>query len=189
MTSFFWSVIKRAIHWLGIISLAHVLVHVTDFPIVNVHVDELSSARIIRQHKLCATLSTNVNINLCFWNINNFTIQLLLPLNDKTIMTLFEYYYIVFSLKKNISFCVHATILGSISQKVTSLRLIVNVIVSVISKLLIGWISHLRMILDLRHFVKSTPGMYTIQCTYDWYVSSAWNIASLSSGFGISSLT
>jgi hypothetical protein len=47
---------------LGIISLTHVLVQVTDFPVVNVHVDELSSAR-IRQHKLCATLSANVNIN------------------------------------------------------------------------------------------------------------------------------
>jgi hypothetical protein len=30
--------------------------------VVNVHVDELSSAR-IWQHKLCATLSANVNIN------------------------------------------------------------------------------------------------------------------------------
>ena len=37
-------------------------VYVTDFPVVKVHVDELSSAR-IWQHKLCATLSTNVNIN------------------------------------------------------------------------------------------------------------------------------
>jgi hypothetical protein len=37
-------------------------VHVTDFPVVNVHVDELSSTR-IWQHKLCATLSANVNIN------------------------------------------------------------------------------------------------------------------------------
>jgi hypothetical protein len=35
---------------------------VTDFPVVNVHVDELSSAR-IWQHKLCATYSANVNIN------------------------------------------------------------------------------------------------------------------------------
>ena len=34
----------------------------TGFPVVNVHVDELSSAR-IWQHKLCATLSANVNIN------------------------------------------------------------------------------------------------------------------------------
>jgi hypothetical protein len=62
MTSFFRFVNKRAIYRLGIISLAHAPVHVTDFPIVNVHVDELSSAR-IWQHKLCATLSANVNIN------------------------------------------------------------------------------------------------------------------------------
>jgi hypothetical protein len=37
-------------------------VYVTDFPVVNVHFDELSSAQ-IWQHKLCATLSANVNIN------------------------------------------------------------------------------------------------------------------------------
>jgi hypothetical protein len=36
---------------------------------------------------------------------------------------------------------------GSISQKVVNLRLIVSVVVSVISKLLIGWNSHLRLIL------------------------------------------
>jgi hypothetical protein len=52
---------KRAIYRLGIISLAHAPVHVTDFPVVNVYVDELSSAG-IWQHKLCATLSANVNI-------------------------------------------------------------------------------------------------------------------------------
>ena len=34
----------------------------TDFPVVNVHVDELSSAR-IWQHKLYAILSANININ------------------------------------------------------------------------------------------------------------------------------
>ena len=62
MTSFFRFVNKRAIYRLGIISLAHAQVHVTDFPVVNVHVDELSSAR-IWQHKLCATFSANVNIN------------------------------------------------------------------------------------------------------------------------------
>jgi hypothetical protein len=62
MTSFFRSVNIRAIYRLGIISLAHAPMHVTDFPIVNVHADELSSAR-IWQHKLCATLSANVNIN------------------------------------------------------------------------------------------------------------------------------
>ncbi len=36
--------------------------YMIDFPVVNVHVDELSSAR-IWQHKLCATLSANVNMN------------------------------------------------------------------------------------------------------------------------------
>ena len=59
MTSFFHFVNKRAIYRLGIISLAHAPVHVTDFPVVNVHVDELSSAR-IWQHKLCATFSASV---------------------------------------------------------------------------------------------------------------------------------
>ena len=53
---------KRAIYRFGITSLAHAPVHVTDFPVVNVHVDELSSAR-IWQHKLCATYFPNVNIN------------------------------------------------------------------------------------------------------------------------------
>ena len=62
MTSFFLFVIKRTIYRLGIISLAHAPVHVTDFHVVNVHVDELSSAR-IWQHKFCAILSANVNIN------------------------------------------------------------------------------------------------------------------------------
>ena len=62
MTSFFHFVHKRPIFRLGIISLVHASGHVTDFPIVNVHVDELSSAR-IWQHKLCATFSANVNIN------------------------------------------------------------------------------------------------------------------------------
>ena len=37
-------------------------VYVTDFSVVKVYVDELSSAQ-IWQHKLCATLSANVNIN------------------------------------------------------------------------------------------------------------------------------
>ena len=60
MTSFFRIVNKRAIYRLGIISLAHALLY--DFSVVNVHVDELSSAR-IWQHKLCATLFANVNIN------------------------------------------------------------------------------------------------------------------------------
>jgi hypothetical protein len=43
-------------------SQSHSPEHVTDFSVVNVHVDELSSAR-IWQHKLCATFSANVNIN------------------------------------------------------------------------------------------------------------------------------
>jgi hypothetical protein len=62
ITSLFRFVTKRTIYRLGIISLAHAPVHVTDFPVVNVHFDELSSAR-IWQHKLCATLSANVNMN------------------------------------------------------------------------------------------------------------------------------
>jgi hypothetical protein len=62
MMSFFRFVIKREIYRLGIISFAHARMYVTDFRVVNVHVGELSSAR-IWQHKLCATLSANVNIN------------------------------------------------------------------------------------------------------------------------------
>jgi hypothetical protein len=61
-TSFFIFVNKRALYRLGIISLAHTQVHVTDFPVVIVHVDELSSAR-IWQHTFCATYSVSVNIN------------------------------------------------------------------------------------------------------------------------------
>ena len=62
MTSFVRFESKRAIDRLGIISFAHAPLHMTDFPVVNVHVDELSSAR-IWQHKLYATLSANVNVN------------------------------------------------------------------------------------------------------------------------------
>ena len=39
-----------------------VKIYVTDYPVVKVHVDELPSAW-IWQHKLCATLSENVNIS------------------------------------------------------------------------------------------------------------------------------
>jgi hypothetical protein len=39
--SFFRFVNKQAIYRLGIISLAHAPVYVTDFPVLNVHVDEL----------------------------------------------------------------------------------------------------------------------------------------------------
>ena len=62
MTSFFSFVTKRANYRLGIISLAYAPVHVTDFSVVNVHVDKLSSTR-IWQYKLCATLPASVNIN------------------------------------------------------------------------------------------------------------------------------
>ena len=62
MMSFFRFVNKQAIYRLGIISLAHAPVHVTDIPVVNVHVDELSSA-LFRKHILCATFSVSVNIN------------------------------------------------------------------------------------------------------------------------------
>jgi hypothetical protein len=62
MTSFFRLIDKRAIYRFGIISLAHAPVHVTDFSVVNVHVDKLSSTR-IWQYKLCATLPASVNIN------------------------------------------------------------------------------------------------------------------------------
>ena len=61
ITSFFCFVNKRAIYQLGIISLAHAPIHVIDFPVVNVHVDEISSARNWQQ-KLC-DIAANVNIN------------------------------------------------------------------------------------------------------------------------------
>jgi hypothetical protein len=60
--SFFRSVNKQTMDRLGILSLVHAQVHVTDFSLVNVLVVELLSAR-IWQHKLCATYSVNVGIN------------------------------------------------------------------------------------------------------------------------------
>ena len=72
MTSFFRFVNKRVSYRLVIISLAHAPVHVTDFPVIHVHVDELSSVR-IWQHKMCATLSVNVNIN-CRLPINVYPV-------------------------------------------------------------------------------------------------------------------
>ena len=48
MTSFFCFVNKRAIYRLGIISLPHAQVHVTDFPLVNVHVDEFGNINCVR---------------------------------------------------------------------------------------------------------------------------------------------
>ena len=58
-TSFFRFVNKRAIYRLGIISLAHAPVHVTDIPVVNVHVDELSSARNCVRHRKYKLPSSN----------------------------------------------------------------------------------------------------------------------------------
>ena len=75
ITSFFRFVDKRAIYRLDIISLALTPVHVIDFSVVNVHVDELSSARIC-QHQLCATFSANVNIN-CRLPIKNYDFSIL----------------------------------------------------------------------------------------------------------------
>jgi hypothetical protein len=46
MTSFFRFANKRAIYRLGIFSYVHAPVHVMGFLVVNVHVDELSSAQI-----------------------------------------------------------------------------------------------------------------------------------------------
>ena len=60
MTSFFRFTNQRAIYRLDIVSLAHAPVHVTDFPVVNIPVDKLSSAR-IGQHRLFATLSANAS--------------------------------------------------------------------------------------------------------------------------------
>ena len=77
ITSFFrFFVNKRVIYRLGIISLAHAPVHVTDFPVVKVHVDELSSAR-IWQHKLRATLSATVNINYRICTLRHIRIEII----------------------------------------------------------------------------------------------------------------
>ena len=54
ITSFFHFVNKRAIYRLSIISLVHAPVHVTDFPVVNVHVDEFEAqvvCDIVRKRK------------------------------------------------------------------------------------------------------------------------------------------
>ena len=62
MTSFFRFVNKRAIYRFGYNLISTCAVYVTDYPVIKVHVDELLSAR-IGQHKLCATLSANIDIN------------------------------------------------------------------------------------------------------------------------------
>jgi hypothetical protein len=60
---------KRAIYRLVIISLAHA--HVTDFPVVNEHLDELSSAR-IWQHKF--SLKMGIYIYVCGICRTQFTV-------------------------------------------------------------------------------------------------------------------
>jgi hypothetical protein len=57
------SIFSRARIQISAISLGYAPFHVTDFLVVNVPVDELLSAR-IWQHKLCATLSATVTINI-----------------------------------------------------------------------------------------------------------------------------
>ena len=57
--------------------------------------------------------------------------------------------------------------LGSISQKVVSLRSVVSVNFNQ-SK---AWKSHLRLILDLRFFVKSTPGENHIPTASHWQLN------------------
>jgi hypothetical protein len=74
LRSFFRFVIKREIYRLGIFSLAHAPVHVTDFRVLNVHVGELSSAR-IWQHTLCATLSANLCMSPFPYYMRNGTID------------------------------------------------------------------------------------------------------------------
>ena len=57
-------------------------INTTDYPVIKVHVDERSSAR-IWQHKLCVTLSANVNINLpikvynCICTIKHIRIEII----------------------------------------------------------------------------------------------------------------
>ena len=72
---------------IGIISFAHMRMHVTDFSVVNVHVVELSSARIC-QHKLCETFSTNVNINyrLPIKVFNSIQFNSLLKITNNTLV-------------------------------------------------------------------------------------------------------
>jgi hypothetical protein len=53
--------------FLGILSSAHAPVHLTDATVVNIHVDELSFARIL-QHILCVTFSSSLNIN--YWTVS-----------------------------------------------------------------------------------------------------------------------
>jgi hypothetical protein len=56
-----WRAIKTCKHNIIVTTdFSVVKLYVTDYPVVKVHVDELSSLR-IGQHKLCATLSENLD--------------------------------------------------------------------------------------------------------------------------------
>jgi hypothetical protein len=59
MMSFFRFVNKRTIYRLVKISLAHA--HVTDFPVVSVHLDELSSAYLYLLLRICCTQYTVID--------------------------------------------------------------------------------------------------------------------------------
>ena len=62
ITSFFRFVNKRAIYRLVMISLAHA--HVTDFPVVNVHLD------ILMNYRLLEFGSINSVFEIRLWNFN-----------------------------------------------------------------------------------------------------------------------
>ena len=67
---------KRAIYRLGIMSLAHAPVRVTDFSVVNVHVDELSSARIWQHIHIFGFHSiTSVSLDKLYQGSRNFSEQ------------------------------------------------------------------------------------------------------------------
>jgi hypothetical protein len=80
MTPFFRFVNKRAIYRLGIISLAHAPIHVTEFPVVNVHVDELSSARI--WHMNCMRHCPQTKIQIIVFQSNYTTVFVLLDISE-----------------------------------------------------------------------------------------------------------
>ena len=58
MTPFFRFVNKWAIYRLGIISLAHGSVHVTDFPVVNV------TYMLMNCHEICSNLAAYIECNI-----------------------------------------------------------------------------------------------------------------------------
>jgi ligand-binding sensor protein len=68
MTFFFRFVNKRANYRLGIISLAHAPVHVTYFPVVNIHADELSSARLIKFTNICQPMLKHILASMNYFD-------------------------------------------------------------------------------------------------------------------------